>query len=142
MRTLDREVKNLQTWESRSPERYQNLLDQWICKSHIKLISAQLVLKKTDEENSTLKSELKSLITKQQDLRIAQLSKDVATARKRLEKSEVQLKGLRSGRAAEIKRQMDAITKNAERILAIQQKAADAKKKAAPNKQPAALPDK
>ena len=128
---LDREVKNLQILEKRSPERYQNLLEQWICKSKIELLSAQLVLKKIDDQKTAVRNELKSQIAKRHDLRIALLAEDAALAKKRLDKLQEQVKTLRTTRGKLIQDQLAAITRNAERILAAEKRAAEAKKKKA-----------
>lgn len=131
MRKLDREVKNLQALEERAPERYKNLLEQWICRSKIELLSARLALKKTDDQKAAIKKELKSLIAKRHDLRVALLAGDIALAKKRLTKLQAQHKSLRSTRGKLIQDQLGAITRTAERIQAAEKRAAEAKKKKA-----------
>jgi hypothetical protein len=143
LRTLDRDVKNLQALEERAPERYKNLLEQWICKSKIELLSAKLALKKTDDQKAAIKKELKSLIAKRHDLRVKLLAGDTALAKKRLIKLQDQLKILRSTRGKLIQDQLAAITRNAERIQAAEKRAADAKKrKAAAEKKKKAADEK
>ena len=62
MRTLDREVRTLQSLKQRDPNRYTKSLDQWIVKSKIKLLSAQLAMKKTDSRKEALRKQIRSLI--------------------------------------------------------------------------------
>lgn len=141
LRTLDREVKNLQTWEKRSPERYKKSLALWIVKSKIELLSAQLVVKKSNKARTALKNDLSNLITERHDMQVDLLTYDAELTKKRLEKLEDQLKTHRTNRGSEIQQQLTAITKNAERILAVRKREADAKKQQAKTgKQRAAAP--
>jgi phage-related protein len=145
MRTLDREVRNIQALEKRWPERYEKSLELWTTRSKITLLSAQLAIKKSLQEQQAIEKQIYSLIQKQHALRIEIVAADVKATRKRLERYEAELAKLKSNQKAEIERQMDVIKTNSQRIRLNQQKAVDArkanegKKKTAPaNKKPAA----
>lgn len=139
LRTLDVEIKKLQALKQRSPSRYKKSLELWIVKSKIKLVTAQLVTKKKEEDLRQLKKDLQALINEQYDLRVAHLADDVAVAKKRHQKLQVQLTDLKANRNDKVQQQMMLHTiKNAQQILAAQKKkAADARKKQAKPAKPA-----
>lgn len=141
LRTLDREVKVLQSQKQRAPARYKRSLEQWIVKSKIKLLSAQLALNKSEKEKSALRNRIKALITKQQDLKIEQTSSDIEQLTNRLRSLEGLLKELESNRENEIQMQLYSITKTAQRIQAAQKKAAAAKRKQSQNSRKSAVRD-
>jgi hypothetical protein len=134
LRTLDREVRSLQNLESRSPERYKISLAHWITKSKITLLSAQLAIKKSLQEQQAIEKKIYELIQKQQDLQIEMVAFDTKFTEKRLAKYQADLAKLRENRTVEIQRRMDIIKNNSQRIRLAQQKAEDAKKKEASTK--------
>ena len=127
LQTLDRHVSKLQKLQQRSPERYEKSLQQWIAKSKIKLLSAQLAIKKTADEKILIKEKLKQLFEKQHDMRVEGLVEDITQTKRRLEKYETQLAELNANRDNVVKRNLDAAIFKAERIGAAQQKAANEK---------------
>ncbi len=131
---LDRDVRNLQALEKRSPERYKRSLEQWTVKSKIKLMAAKLAVEKTLKNRTSIEVELKTLIERQHELRLEQTEYDLVAARKRVERLESLKHNLVSKRDQTLEKQRIAITKNAERILAAQKKAAEAKRRARANK--------
>ena len=118
LRTLDREIKQLQMVKSK--ERYEKLLAQWVLRSKIKLLSARLAVRTSKEQRAKTTAGLSKLIGQLQDLKIKHLNEEQQALRSRTAKIGTQIEQLRSTRDAEIKKQIDAFTKNAERIKAAQ----------------------
>lgn len=118
LRTLDREIKQLQVVKSK--ERYEKLLAQWVLRSKIKLLSARLAVRTSKEQRAKTTAGLSKLIGQLQDLKIKHLNEEQQALRSRTAKIGTQIEQLRSTRDAEIKKQIDAFTKNAERIKAAQ----------------------
>ncbi len=118
LRTLDREIKQLQMVKSK--ERYEKLLAQWVLRSKIKLLSARLAVRTSKEQRAKTTASLSKLIGQLQDLKIKHLNEEQQALRSRTAKIGKQIEQLRSTRDAEIKKQIDAFTKNAERIKAAQ----------------------
>jgi len=118
LRTLDREIKQLQMVKSK--ERYEKLLAQWVLRSKIKLLSARLAVRTSKEQRAKTTAGLGKLIGQLQDLKIKHLNEEQQALRSRTAKIGTQIEQLRSTRDAEIKKQIDAFTKNAERIKAAQ----------------------
>jgi len=54
LRTLDKNVKHLQSVEKQSAGRYQHSLNIWKVSSRIHLLTAQLAIKKSDKEKASL----------------------------------------------------------------------------------------
>ncbi|MFT5301292.1 MAG: hypothetical protein ACI814_002095 [Mariniblastus sp.] len=133
MRVLDREVKTIQNYKQRSPDRHKKLLDQWVIKSKIKLAAAQLSFKKTDKERAKLSNEIDRLINRQMDLRISLTIDDLTLYSKRMDRLTTQLQSLQDNRKTEILRQKSAIQKNADLIAADRKKSADEKKQTRTN---------
>ena len=125
LQTLDRQVEKLQKLQRKSPERYEKSLGQWIAKSKIKLLSAQLATKQTADEKIAIREKLKQLIEKQHDLRVEQLAEDIAQTKSRLEQYETKMADLNANRDNEVKKKLDAIIRKAERISAAHRRAAD-----------------
>lgn len=141
LRTLDREVRNLQALENRWPEKYQKSLEYWTTKSKVRLLSAQLAIKNSLPEQQTIEKKIFQLIQKQYELRIAIIGMDVTAAESRLDKYKSELAKLKDNRESDVNRQMDLIRTNSQRIR--QKQAAEAKKKStnsakksSPNKPP------
>lgn len=128
LRTLDREINQLQTVKSK--DRYEKLLEQWVLRSKIKLLSAKLAVRASKEQRAKTTASLTKLIVQLQDLKIKHLSDEQQATRSRLAKITTQIDQLRETRDAEIKKQIDALTKNAERIQAAQKAKIAAKNKA------------
>ena len=133
LRTLDRDVKNIQALEKRSPERHARSLEQWTVKSKIKLLAARLAMKKSQKNSQAIKDELKDLIERQLELRLEQANEDLIATRKRLERLETLQNELKNQEKL-TEQQLGSITKNAQRLLATQKKAAEAKKRAKVNR--------
>lgn len=127
LRTLDREIKQLQIVKSK--DRYEKLLDQWILRSKIKLLSAKLAVRGSKEQRAKTTASLTKLIGQLQDLKIKHLNEERQATRNRLAKITTQIDQLRSTRDAEIKKQINALTQNAERIQAAQRAKIAAKNK-------------
>ena len=128
LRTLDRNVKNIQSLEKKSPARYQRSLDQWILSSRIQLLSAQLAVKKTDKEKAKLRAQIRPLIKTQLELRLTQLEIDTEQAKKRYDRLQAQVNELAPNRDQLIQRRMEEIDKTSQRISAQNKKAKDKKK--------------
>jgi hypothetical protein len=120
LKTLDREINQLQAIKIKSIERYEKLLAQWVLRSRIKLLSARLAVRSSKEQRAKTATSLSKLIGQLQDLRIKHLSEERQALQNRMNKVGTQIDQLRSNRNAEIKKQMDAFTKNAERLQAAQ----------------------
>ena len=128
IQTLDQEIKRLQSLEKRAPEKYKKSLEQWVLRSKVKLLSAQLAIKKTNAEKTAVQNRIKAIIEKQQDLRVEQLAAEIARIKKRLAKYESQLKNTVTNRKSEVERQLEDIVANSKRISAAQQQTTKAKK--------------
>ena len=128
LRTLDREINQLQAVKSR--DRHEKLLEQWVLRSKIKLLSAKLAVRTSKEQRVKTTASLTKLIVQLQDLKLKHLSDEQQATRSRLAKITTQIDQLRETRDAEIKKQIDALTKNAERIQAAQKAKIAAKNKA------------
>lgn len=128
LRTLDREINQLQAVKSK--DRHEKLLEQWVLRSKIKLLSAKLAVRTSKEQRVKTTASLTKLIVQLQDLKLKHLSDEQQATRSRLAKITTQIDQLRETRDAEIKKQIDALTKNAERIQAAQKAKIAAKNKA------------
>lgn len=135
LRTLDREIKQLQMVKSK--ERYEKLLAQWVLRSKIKLLSARLAVRTSKEQRAKTTSSLSKLIGQLQDLKIKHLNEEREATKARLTKISAQIDQLRSTRDAEIKKQIESFTKNAERIQAAQKAKAAGKNKSKNSGKPA-----
>lgn len=135
LRTLDREIKLLQMVKSK--ERYEKLLAQWVLRSKIKLLSARLAVRTSKEQRAKTTSSLSKLIGQLQDLKIKHLNEEREATKARLAKLSTQIDQLRSTRDAEIKKQIESFTKNAERIQAAQKAKAAGKNKSKNSGKPA-----
>lgn len=129
LRSLDREVKSLQSLKSRSPERYKKSLQIWKVSTDIRVQTAQLARKQNPKEKNKIRGKLKSLIAKQHDLKVEQLRVDFEWQKKRMEKLQKQLSSMEEDRDNLIARKMESLNKSAQRISAQHKKAAEAKKK-------------
>ena len=118
LRALDREINQLQM--AKSKDRYEKLLAQWVLRSNIKLLSARLAVRSSKEQQDKTTTSLGKLIGQLQDLKIKQLNEERQATRTRLAKIGTQIDQLRSTRDSEIKKQLDTLTGNAERIRAAQ----------------------
>jgi len=134
---LDRDVRNLQNLQKRSPERYQRSLEQWTIKSNLKLLTAQLALQKSEEGKASIEEQVKTLVMRQHELRLVQAKDDLAAARKRVERLEAIQVELQTNREKIVQQQQNSVKKSAQRIVAAQKKAAAARKQAKVNAQPA-----
>ena len=129
LRTLDREIIQLQAWQSRSEERYEKLLNQWVLRSKIKLLSAKLAIRGSLEQRAKAAVSLEKMLGRLLDMKVSNLVDDRKAAASRIAKLNTQIEQLKSTRDTEIKKQMDAFMKNAERIRASQKTKSAAKNK-------------
>ncbi|MFK7768875.1 MAG: hypothetical protein AB8B55_16765 [Mariniblastus sp.] len=157
IRTLDREVRSLQTLKTKHPERYESALEFWTVKSRISLLSAQLATKKSKAEQAKIKDNLNELITKRNKIRKTEIEQSIARTTAQLERMNTQLGRLQtqleqvSGAPEEVvKRELEKIETSANRIRQSRQKSKEAtrkkkndqkskdqKKKSSPSKSPA-----
>ena len=109
LRSLDKNVKNLQAVKKRSPKRYQLSLDIWGVSSRIQLLTAQLAIKKSDKEKASIKKKLRSLFEQQSQLQRSQIKFNYDAAKKKYDRFAEQLKKHDSDRASDLARKMAAI---------------------------------
>ncbi len=136
LRTLDRNVKNLQGMERNSPSRYQRSLEQWVLASRIQLLTAQLAIKKSEKEKAKLRSQIRPLIEEQANLRLAQLLIDTEQAKKRYAKLQSQLDELKPNQLEWVNRRMAEIDKTSKRFSAQNDKTNSRKKSDPRRKKP------
>ena len=129
LRTLDREIKALQTLKTKSPSRYENSLELWTIKSKIRVLTAQLARKQQTKERKKILAQIAALVTKDHDLRTKQVRADYEANLKRTERLKATLDNLEGDRDNLIARTVEKHDRSAQRIIAQNQKAKDAKKK-------------
>lgn len=128
LRTLDRNVKNLQVLEKKSAPRYKRALELWGVTSRIQLLSAQLAIKKSEKEKNSIRNKLRTLFEQQFELQKEQVVINTEAAKKKYDKLAEQLKTLESNRDATIVRKLEEIDKTSARVSAQQKKLAEKKK--------------
>jgi hypothetical protein len=134
LRSLDREVRSLQSQEKRSPDRYPKYLEIWTVRSKVRLLTAHMAMKRTPEQRAKVKKQLGVLVAKEYDLKTEQLRADYVASKKRTERVKGQLDAIESNRKELIAKSLEKLDNSARRIISQSQKAKEAKKKPVENK--------
>lgn len=144
MRSLDREVKNLQNQKKNSPSRYGRSLKIWVLRSQAKLVAAKIVTSKSDKAKAKLKKELASLVNQQYDLRQNQLAADLQLYQNRVERLKKQQAELRSKRSEMVDRQVESLVRSVKGMARSNKKnpKTDKSKKTPPKSEPKKTPKK
>lgn len=128
IRTLDRNVKNLQTLEGKSKERHARSLNNWILSSKVQLLTAKLARKNSEKARTGIRKQIRGLLEQQNKIRREQLSADLATTKKKAERLEKLLAELNDNTEGQIAKKLADVEKTSDRIKAQHKKRADKKK--------------
>lgn len=115
MRSLDREVKLLNSLPKKSARRERSL-ELWVTRSKTKLLAAKVATAQSNDEAKELKKQLRQLIAGHYDSRLQNLKDDRDLARQRVDKLDQHLTKLKANRSNEIQRQIDAFTRSAQKM--------------------------
>ncbi len=107
MAGLNKSVKKLETMKERNPQRYESALQQWKLESRIKVASAQVKLKDSEE----LRSSLESLVTQLVDFHIARMKSDREQLKMRLEQFDKRIADAESNREQTIEKRIKSATR-------------------------------
>jgi len=117
MRSIAASYRRLNNIQKNSPERYDEALKRWNVRSRIKLWSARIAIEDTPQRQQ----ELKKLIAKEIEFRVAQLRDEQARVTERMEKVERRLAKLtpetESEREALIAREMKMAIRRTQKLL-------------------------
>jgi uncharacterized small protein (DUF1192 family) len=113
--SINESYSRLQELKKRGSETaYQNALENWKIDAQIKMVSAQLSFR----EDAALENQLKRLVNRQIDNRIANLHQEKARLQRQLERMDANLSRLESDRETEVDRRINVILKTSERLRA------------------------
>ena len=102
MNGLNKAVKKLESVKQRSPARYETGLAQWKLESRIRVASAELKLKDTEEG----REKLETLVAELVDHHIARLKKEREHIRTRLEQTEQKIVDAETSRQQAIEKRL------------------------------------
>ncbi|MEL7497839.1 MAG: hypothetical protein AAFN77_09530 [Planctomycetota bacterium] len=116
MRGLDRDVRSLQNQKTNSPDRYDRSLKIWVARSKTKLIAAKIATSSNEKQIESLKKKMEAMVNEHFELRKKQLEDDLAFYQKKAARVRKQISDLDQQHDREMKRQIDAMTRAAQRI--------------------------
>lgn len=108
---LDKEVRSLERIKQRSLKSYPAALEQWVNRSKIRLLTAQVSTSKSVEEVKKIRVQIRRLLKKNQETRLAILDRDLKEARLRVERLEKTANDLRANGDEAIEERVQTLTK-------------------------------
>lgn len=109
IRDLSRESERIGQFKDRDAKQYDLEVKAWTIKSRIQLLTAQMVMGDKDE----IRSQLKSLLNEQLDVRLALMKRERERVQERLAKMESEISRLENGRQKILENQLQVLTKSA-----------------------------
>lgn len=108
IRDLARESERIGQLKDRDAKQYDLEVKAWTIKSRIQLLTAQMVMGDKDE----IRSQLKSLLGEQLDVRLALMKRERERVQERLGKMESEIIRLENGRQKILDNQLQVLTKS------------------------------
>lgn len=109
IRDLARESERIGQFRDRDAKQYDLEVKAWTIKSRIQLLTAQMVMGDKDE----IRSQLKSLLNEQLDVRLALIKRERERVQERLDKMESEIIRLENDRQKILDNQLHLLTKSA-----------------------------
>jgi hypothetical protein len=109
IRDLARDSERIGQIKDRDARQYDLEVKAWTIKSRIQLLTAQMVMGDKDE----IRSQLKSLLNEQLDVRLALMKRERERVQERLAKMESEISRLENGRQKILENQLQVLTKSA-----------------------------
>jgi HEPN domain-containing protein len=121
---LDREIRSLERIQQRSADAYEVALKQWVNRSKVRLLSAQVSTADSVDQVKKIRRQIRRLLKQNQTLRIKALEDDLKQAQARTKRITELLDDLRKNGDAAIEEKIETTTKLPNKL-----KSKEAKKK-------------
>lgn len=109
IRELSRDAERISQLKTRDAKQYELEIQAWTIKSRIQLLTAHLAM----GDNEEIRSQLRSLLNEQMDVRASLLKREKDRAQDRLAKIEQDLSRLENERQKIVENQLQVLTKSA-----------------------------
>ena len=136
IKSLNRDVSNLERLRKKSPDAYERGLAIWINSSKIQLYAAQFKVANDDATADELREKIRLLLEENLDTQVMQIERDIVTTQEKAARLQKALEDIKANRNTMIKKRIEAATKRAPKMNTGENlKKADAR-------EPVATPDK
>lgn len=119
---LDREVLSLERIKQRSADDYQIALEQWINRSQVRLLSAQVSTADSVAQVEKIREQIRRLLKQNQELRIKKLQQDLEETQARTRRIAQSLDELRNHGDEVIEKKIQSTTKLPRKLRASSKK--------------------